>query len=263
MTFSSETTPEGMEWFGPTQEEFINDVREISGGTDPNYHAACGGAAILAYVKAIELAQSLNPDDVREAMNDLHFMSFYGRWGIDPETGSRSTTRWSSWMFVLFAIPPLLSIPLALVLGMALGFIFFYLVIRHLVGAQELTTLLATFAIGILLEELAKFLWGLDYRGFHWEMGRLALPVTSIPMGKIYALIASIVIAIALYVWFRRTRSGTAIRAVMEDSEGARVCGVNVDWIYALNFAIEIGLTVLGGLGSPWGLLRQLYLRPH
>jgi len=151
------------------------------------------------------------------------------------------------WMFILFSLPPLISIPLALVVGMALGFIFFYLVIRRLVGAQELTTLLATFAIGILLEELAKFMWGPDYRGFHWNVGRLALPVTTIPMGKIYALIASIVIAIALYVWFRRTRSGTAIRAVMEDSEGARVCGVNVDWIYALSFAIGIGLTVLGG----------------
>jgi len=151
------------------------------------------------------------------------------------------------WMFTLFSLPPLISIPLALVVGMALGFIFFYLVIRRLVGAPELTTLLATFAIGILLEELAKFMWGPDYRGFHWEVGRLALPVTTIPMGKIYALIASILIAIALYVWFRKARSGIAIRAVMEDSEGARVCGVNVEWIYALSFAIGIGLTVLGG----------------
>ncbi len=151
------------------------------------------------------------------------------------------------WMFTLFSLPPLISIPLALVVGMALGFIFFYLVIRRLVGAPELTTLLATFAIGILLEELAKFMWGPDYRGFHWEVGRLALPVTTIPMGKIYALIASILIAIALYVWFRKARSGIAIRAVMEDSEGAQVCGVNVEWIYALSFAIGIGLTVLGG----------------
>ncbi|MFQ6117419.1 MAG: branched-chain amino acid ABC transporter permease [Candidatus Bipolaricaulia bacterium] len=151
------------------------------------------------------------------------------------------------WMFVLFGLPPLVSIPLALIAGMVLGFIFFYLVIRKLVDAPELTTLLATFAIGILLEELAKFMWGPGYRGFHWNVGKWSLPMTTIPMGKIYALIASIVIAVALYVWFRKARSGTAIRAVMEDSEGARVCGVNVEWIYALSFSIGIGLTVLGG----------------
>ena len=41
---------------------------------------------------------------------------------------------------------------------------------------------------------------------------------------------------------------GTAIRTVVEDSEGARVCGVNVGWSYALSFAIGIGLTVMSGV---------------
>lgn len=188
------------------------------------------------------------------------------------------------WIFTLLGLPPVISIPMAIVSGMALGFIFYFLVIRRLVGAPELTTLLATFAIGILLEEIAKFIWGPDYRGFNWEVGKLSLPVTTVPMSKIYALLSSIVIAIALYVWFRKARSGTAIRAVMEDSEGARVCGVNVDGIYAMSFSIGLGLTVsagtlltlfipvginpymggiytlkafviavLGGLSSPWG----------
>jgi branched-chain amino acid transport system permease protein len=58
---------------------------------------------------------------------------------------------------------------------------------------------------------------------------------------------ASIAIAVLLYIWFRKARSGTAIRAVMEDREGAQVCGVNVEAIYALSFAIGLGLTVLGG----------------
>lgn len=152
------------------------------------------------------------------------------------------------WMFHLFGLPPVVSIPLAIAAGIVLGFIFFYLVIRRLVGAPELTTLLATFAIGILLEEIAKFLWGPDFRGFSWNVGKLALPpITTIPMSKIYALISSVVIALILYLWFRKARSGTAIRAVMEDSEGARVCGVNVEGIYALSFALGIGLTVLGG----------------
>ena len=151
------------------------------------------------------------------------------------------------WMFMLFGLPPLVSIPLAVATGMALGFIFFYTVIRRLVGTPELTTLLATFAIGILLEEVAKFLWGPDFRGFNWPVGKWVLPMTTVPLNKIYALIASIAIALALYAWFRKARSGMAIRSVMEDGEGARVCGVNVEGIYALSFAIGIGLTVLGG----------------
>lgn len=152
------------------------------------------------------------------------------------------------WMFHLLRVPPLVSVFLALAAGMALGFVFFAVVIRRLVGAPELSTLLATFAIGILLEELAKLLWGPDYRGFSWDVGKLSLPpVATIPLGKIYALLSSVVIAVGLYLWFRKARSGAAIRAVMEDSEGASVCGVNVGGIYALSFALGIGLTVLAG----------------
>jgi branched-chain amino acid transport system permease protein len=67
-------------------------------------------------------------------------------------------------------------------------------------------------------------------------------------MSKIYAFIGSIAIAILLYIWFKKTRAGTAVRSVVEDSEGARVCGVNVGWVYALSFAIGIGLTVTSGV---------------
>lgn len=89
VTFSPETTPEGWAWLGPTQEEFIGSFREISDGVDPDYHAACGAAAVLSYVMGIERAGSLDADAVRAAMGELKFMSFYGKWGIDPETGKQ------------------------------------------------------------------------------------------------------------------------------------------------------------------------------
>jgi branched-chain amino acid transport system permease protein len=189
------------------------------------------------------------------------------------------------WMFHLLGIPPILSLFIALAVGLALGYLFFQIVIRRLTAAPELTTLLATFAMGILLEESARALWGPDFRGFSWNVGRLMLPpVAIIPLGKIYALISSIIVAVLLYLWFKKGRSGSAVRAVMEDREGARVCGINVEGIYALSFSVGIALTVasgdlltlfvpvginpymggvytlkafviavLGGLSSPWG----------
>lgn len=151
-------------------------------------------------------------------------------------------------MFQYFHIPPLLSLFAALPVGMAMGYLFFQIVIRRLTAAAELTTLLATFAIGILLEESARAIWGPDYRGYSWNVGRLMLPpVAIIPLGKIYALIASSIVALLLYIWFKKGRSGSAIRAVMEDKEGARVCGINVEAIYGLSFSIGIGLTVVSG----------------
>ena len=152
------------------------------------------------------------------------------------------------WMFHLLGIPPILSLFIALAVGLALGYLFFQIVIRRLTGAPELTTLLATFAMGILLEESARALWGPDFRGFSWNVGRLMLPpVAIIPLGKIYALLSSIIVAVLLYLWFKKGRSGSAVRAVMEDREGARVCGINVEGIYALSFSVGIALTVVSG----------------
>ena len=52
----------------------------------PDYHAAEAGAQVLAYVLAVEKANSFNSDKVRAALGDLTFMSFYGGWDVD-ETG--------------------------------------------------------------------------------------------------------------------------------------------------------------------------------
>lgn len=87
--FSPETVPQGMEYFGPSQEWFIEEFKKVSKGVDPEYHAADAIAAILVYVKAIEKANSLDVDKVRAAMNELHFYPFYGEWQIESETGKQ------------------------------------------------------------------------------------------------------------------------------------------------------------------------------
>ncbi len=90
--FSPENVPEGYEWYGPTVDEFIQYFKQVAqergkGDIMPSYHAADAGAAILFLVKAIEKAGSLDPDAVRQAMNDLALYTFYGKIKIDPETG--------------------------------------------------------------------------------------------------------------------------------------------------------------------------------
>ncbi len=85
--FGPETTPKGVRYFGPRQEEFLSSFRKISNGVDPDYHGAEASAAMFSYVLGIEAAKSLDTDKVRAAMGKLRFMSVYGDWGIDPKTG--------------------------------------------------------------------------------------------------------------------------------------------------------------------------------
>ena len=152
------------------------------------------------------------------------------------------------WLFNVLGINPILAVPVAFIVGMGLGLLFYYTIMQRLIKAPELATLLATFSIGILLEETIKLIFGSEFRGYNWVVGKINLGITVLPMSKIYACIGSMVIALLLYLWFNKTRAGSAIRSVVEDSEGARVCGVNVGGAYAMSFALGIGLTVASGV---------------
>jgi branched-chain amino acid transport system permease protein len=152
------------------------------------------------------------------------------------------------WLFNAFGINPLFAVPVAFVIGMGVGLIFYYTTMQRLLKAPELATLLVTFAMGVLLEEIMKLIFGSEFRGYNWVVGKIDLGVTVLPMSKLYACIGSVIIAILLYLWFNKTRAGSAVRSVVEDDEGARVCGVNVGGAYALSFALGIGLTMASGV---------------
>ncbi len=145
-------------------------------------------------------------------------------------------------------LAPVFAVPVALLIGMGLGMIFYYTAIRRLLKGPELSSLLATFSFGVILEELVKFLFTSDYRGFSWDLGKIEMGFTVLPNVKLVASAGSIVVALLLYLWFNKTRAGMAMRSVVEDSVGARVCGVDVDWEYALSFSLGIGLTVASGV---------------
>lgn len=67
----------GMDWFGPTGEEFAA-AYEAAYGDPPTYHVAGGYAAGMILQKAIIDADSIDPDAVRDALNAMNLMTFFG-----------------------------------------------------------------------------------------------------------------------------------------------------------------------------------------
>jgi branched-chain amino acid transport system substrate-binding protein len=77
----------GLDWIGPDQDEFVSLFKKALGkDMIPEYHAAEAGAQVLAYVKAVENINSIEPFKVRTTLGKLKFMSFYGGWDVD-DTG--------------------------------------------------------------------------------------------------------------------------------------------------------------------------------
>ena len=67
----------GMDWFGPTGEDF-SSAYEAAYGDPPTYHVAGGYAAGMVLEKAIIDADSVDPEAVRAALNAMNLMTFFG-----------------------------------------------------------------------------------------------------------------------------------------------------------------------------------------
>jgi branched-chain amino acid transport system substrate-binding protein len=73
----------GKPWYGPTGEEFATAYEAMT-GDKPTYHVAGGFVAGLVLQKAIEDADSIDPDKVRAALEAMDLFTFYG--GIKFDT---------------------------------------------------------------------------------------------------------------------------------------------------------------------------------
>lgn len=153
----------------------------------------------------------------------------------------------SYWGFTLMGLSPLISALLAFVMGFLIGLMLYYGLISRVLGGPELISLVIMFAFGIFLQEVAKFTWGASPRGFTLGLGSINIFGYEYPLTRVIGGVISAVIVVALYVFLFKTKSGNAIRSVVENPEGAALCGVNVSRVYALSLAIALGLTVASG----------------
>ncbi len=149
--------------------------------------------------------------------------------------------------FVAWAIPPIVSATAALLIGMAAGYLVYVGVIKPL-GKAELNILVALFALGALLAEVARLIWGPDFVGYRWSIGSIEIAGLQLEITKLMGAVASLIIAVLLELTLRRTYFGRAIKAVVQDPIGAMVVGINVERILALSAAVGIGVTALGGV---------------
>lgn len=152
------------------------------------------------------------------------------------------------WLLTLYGVIPVGSIAVAFLLGFAMGMMLFYIVFRRLLDAPELSSLIATFGIGVFMEEIAKLFWGVDYRGYTWYIGSIPYMGLRLQLSSILAAVLSVATVLTLFIFLYKTGVGTSLRAVVQDPVGAYICGIDVQRVYAVSLGIGLGLTILGGV---------------
>lgn len=138
-------------------------------------------------------------------------------------------------------VHPFLAVPVAAAVVAVIAWGTYRIFIFRVVGRHLFTSILATFGLSILIQQLANQLFGSDIRTVDPGLGSLSLVNGMLVISKIklIAFFGTIVLALLLTFWLRKSRLGQAIRATAQNARAARVLGIDADRIYASTFAIN------------------------
>ena len=152
--------------------------------------------------------------------------------------------------FLLYkaGIHPLYGVPAAAAVLFVLGWALYRSVLSRVVDKDLFVSILATFGLSILLQQLANAWFGADVRTAQSGLGTrtLAGGVTVYDI-KLVAFAVALLAGGALLLFLKRSRMGQAIRATAQNARAARVMGVDTDRVYAWTFALNAAICGASG----------------
>lgn len=154
------------------------------------------------------------------------------------------------------------ALPLAFATSAGVGLLVERLVIRRLYG-RIIDTLLATWGVAILLQQLVRLEFGLSFFDIHIEglgpgLQNMDVPafltqpfdIAGMTIQPYRSFIIVITLLLAALTWWLmyRTSIGTQVRAIMRNPQIAAACGIDVRRVSALTFAYGSGLAGVAGV---------------
>jgi branched-chain amino acid transport system permease protein len=159
----------------------------------------------------------------------------------------------SFWAFSLLGWDPFISIPTTIIFLLLIGAVLYKFVFSRTVKLPEESkiknTLLVAFGLSIILQNLAIRFWTADERGISTSYSSVVFTVLGVrfPLVRIASLAVAIIFLLALQLFLKRTYTGKAIRATVQNWEAASLMGIDIQKVYLLSFALGAALAGVAG----------------
>ncbi|MEM9629909.1 MAG: branched-chain amino acid ABC transporter permease [Pseudomonadota bacterium] len=147
-------------------------------------------------------------------------------------------------VMVGYGLHPLLAVPAAAILLFCLGWVLYYSVIFRVVDRDLFISILATFGISIVLQQLMNTVFGGDVQIADAKLGTVFLfdGFVSLAQVKLLAFSLAAILGAILIVFLKRSRLGQAIRATAQNARAARVLGIDTNRVYAATYGLNAAL---------------------
>ncbi|TMI93865.1 MAG: branched-chain amino acid ABC transporter permease [Bacillati bacterium ANGP1] len=156
----------------------------------------------------------------------------------------------SYWLASLLGMDPVVSLAVSMPALFVIGVVLQRFLIRRVLGLGDMPQIFLTFAVSLLLLNVALLLFTADYRTVQtaytqsvWRIGPLYIGVA-----RLMAFVLAMLLSAALEVFLRATDLGKAMRAAAQNREVAMLMGVNPDYVFGV--AVGLSLALAGAAGS-------------
>ena len=122
---------------------------------------------------------------------------------------------------------------------------------RPLYGRDPLYSLLLTFGLSLIAEEVYRLIWGSNGVPFSapaFLQGGISLGAFQVPTVQVFTAAVLVIAMSALWLFLNRTRFGLRLRAAVQDAEMIGALGTNTQVLYMVNFALGLLLAGLAGV---------------
>src|SRR4030042_7058456 len=159
-----------------------------------------------------------------------------------------------TWMlYKVFGVNPLVSLAICGPIILIIGFLLYRTLFTRLrtsseaIGAYEGSSMLASFGLLFIIQNVAILIWGTDIKGYSYLNFGVNLGGAIFAANRLVTLLFAVVIGAAFYLFLARTRLGKAIRAAAQDPVTAGFMGVNINQVLALCFGFGALMAGFGG----------------
>jgi len=150
-------------------------------------------------------------------------------------------------LYSIFGLNPYLALLLAAVLGLLIGMLIYFVAIKRVQNAPYLSTLLATFAVNMILIGLGTAAFTTTPRDSGFSIGSLGLGPITLQGTRLVAAFVTLAVTGILYFFLYRTTPGKHIRAVSNNRAAAELMGIPSSQVMALSFGIGAMLAAIAG----------------
>lgn len=150
-------------------------------------------------------------------------------------------------LFSSLGMNPYLALVLVALVGLVAGIIIYYVAIHRVLSAPPLSTLMATYAVNMVLIGLGTAAFTTTPRNVDFSMGTVGAGSLTVQGTRLVAAVVATAVTGGLYFFLYRTRPGKNIRAVANNRAAAELMGIPSSRVLALSFGLGALLAALAG----------------